>query len=50
MDERLSLLMELEVTRDDFTAFWKKASAEKTTMEAEFDLSSDMISAQKVLF
>ena len=28
MDERLSLLMELEVTRDDFTAFREKASTD----------------------
>ena len=43
MDERLSLLMELEATRDDFVAFREKTSAEKTTMEAEFDASSDVI-------
>ena len=43
MDERLSLLMELEVTRDDFAAFREKASVEKTIMEAEFDLSNNVI-------
>ena len=43
MDERLSLLMELEVTRNDFATFWDKASTEKTAMEAEFDASSDVI-------
>ena len=43
MDERLSLLMELEVTRGDFATFWNKASVEKTAMEAEFDASSDVI-------
>ena len=43
MDERLSLLMELEVTRDDFVAFREKALAKKMTMEAEFDASSDLI-------
>ena len=42
-DKRLSLLMELEATRDDFAAFREKTSAEKTTMEAEFDASSDVI-------
>ena len=42
-DERLSLLMELEATRDDFMAFREKTSTEKTSMEAEFDASSDVI-------
>ena len=42
-DERLSLLMELGATKDEFAAFQEKASAEKTTMEAEFDESSDVI-------
>ena len=42
-DERLSLLMELGATKDDFAAFQEKASAEKTTMEAEFYESSDVI-------
>ena len=41
--ERLSLLMELRATKDEFAAFREKASIEKTTMEAEFDDSSDMI-------
>ena len=43
IDERLSLLMELEVTRDDFATFREKTSAEKMAMEAEFDVSSDVI-------
>ena len=43
MGERLSLLMELEVTRDDFATFWEKASAEKMAMEAEFDANNDVI-------
>ena len=42
-DERLSLLMELGATNDDFVAFREKTSAEKTAMEAEFDASSDVI-------
>ena len=35
--------MELEATRDDFAAFREKSFAKKTTMEAEFDASSDVI-------
>ena len=42
-DERLSLLMELEATRDDFAAFREKTFAEKTAMEAKFDSSNDVI-------
>ena len=42
-DERFSFLMELGATKDDFAAFLEKTSAEKTTMEAEFDASSDVI-------
>ena len=42
-DERLSLLMELGATKDDFPAFQERTFAEKTTMEAEFDGSSDVI-------
>ena len=41
--ERLSLLMELGVTKYDFTAFRERTSAEKTTMEREFDASCDVI-------
>ena len=43
MNGRLSLLMELEVTRDDFVTFRAKTSAKKMEMEAEFDASSDVI-------
>ena len=43
IDERLSLPMELGATKDDIAAFWEKTSIEKTTMEAEFDASSDVI-------
>ena len=35
--------MELGVAKDDFAAFQEKTSVEKTTMEAEFDVSSDVI-------
>ena len=42
-DERLSLLMELGPTKDDFVAFREKTSAEKMAMEEEFDASSDVI-------
>ena len=42
-DERLSLLMQLEITRDEFATFREKTSAEKMTMEVEFDASSDVI-------
>ena len=42
-DERLSLLMELEATRDDFAAFREKTLVEKTAMEAEFDSSNNVI-------
>ena len=42
-DERLSLLMELGASKEDFAAFRAKSSAEKSTLEAEFDASSDVI-------
>ena len=42
-DERLSLLMELGATKDEFVTFQEKTFIEKTTMEAEFDASSDVI-------
>ena len=42
-DERLSLLVELGATKDDFAAFWEKSFAERSTLEAEFDVSSDVI-------
>ena len=35
--------MELGATKDEFAAFREKASIEKTTMEAKFDESSDVI-------
>ena len=42
-DERLSLLVELGATKDDFEAFRERTSVEKTTIGAEFDVSSDVI-------
>ena len=41
--ERLSLLMELGATKEDFAAFWEKSSAKKWALEAEFDASSDVL-------
>ena len=42
-DKRLSLLMELGATKDDFVAFREKSFAERSALEAEFDASSDVI-------
>ena len=42
-DERLSLLMELGATKDDFAAFLENSSAERSALEAKFDKSSDVI-------
>ena len=42
-DKRLSLVMELGATKDDFVAFREKTSVEKAVMEADFDASSDVI-------
>ena len=42
-DERLSLVMELGATKEDFVAFWEKSFAEKSALEAEFDASGDVI-------
>ena len=43
MDERLSLLVELGATKDDFVAFREKSFAERSALEAEFDASIDVI-------
>ena len=43
MDERLSLVMELGATKEDFAAFREKSSAEKSALEAEFNASGDVI-------
>ena len=42
-DERLALVMELGTMKDDFADFRKKAIADRETMEAEFDSSSDAL-------
>ena len=42
-DECLSLLMEVGAIKEDFVAFRVKSFAEKSTLEAEFDASSDVI-------
>ena len=42
-DERLSILVELGATKDDFTAFREKSFAERSALETEFDASSDVI-------
>ena len=42
-DERLSLVMEMGATKEDFAAFREKSSAEKSVLEAEFDASGDVI-------
>ena len=43
MDERLSLLVELGTTKDDFAAFRERSFSERLALEAEFDASSDVI-------
>ena len=42
-DERLSLLIELGAIKEDFAAFWEKSSVEKSTLEAEFDATNNVI-------
>ena len=42
-DERLALVMELGTIKDDFASFWEKAVADRETMEAKFDASSDTL-------
>ena len=42
-DERLSLLMELRTTKDDFATFRERSFSERSALEAEFDASSDVI-------
>ena len=43
MDERLSLLVELGTTKDDFAAFRGRSFAKRSALEEEFDASSDVI-------
>ena len=42
-DERLSLLMELGVGKEELAAFQAKATVERKAMEEEFDASNDVI-------
>ena len=42
-DERLALVMELGTIKDDFATLREKAVADRETMEAEFDSSSDVL-------
>ena len=42
-DERLSLLVELGTTKDDFAVFRESSFAERLALEVEFDASSDVI-------
>ena len=42
-DERVSLLVDLGTTKDDFAAFRDRSFAERSALEAEFDVSSDVI-------
>ena len=42
-DERLSLVIELGTIKNDFTAFREKVVANRETMKAEFDASSDTL-------
>ena len=42
-DERLALIMELGIMKDDFAAFREKVVANRETMEAEFDASDDTL-------
>ena len=42
-NERLSLLVELGATKDDFAAFREKSFTERSALETEFNASSDVI-------
>ena len=42
-EEKLALVIELGVVKDDFTAFMEKATADREMMEAEFDSSGDTL-------
>ena len=42
-DERLALVMELGIIKDDFAAFWEKVVADRETMEVEFDARGDTL-------
>ena len=42
-NERLSLLVELGTTKDDFATFRERSFAERSALEVEFNASSDVI-------
>ena len=42
-DERLSLLVELGTSKDDFAAFRERSFADRSAMEVEFDVRSNVI-------
>ena len=42
-DERLSLIMEVGVDKEELATFQAKATAKREAMETEFDASSDVI-------
>ena len=42
-NERLSLIMELEASKDELSTFQAKMTKEKEAMEEEFDASSNVI-------
>ena len=42
-NERLALIMELEIIKDEFAAFWEKAAADRETIEVEFDSGGDAL-------
>ena len=42
-DEKLALVIELGAIKDDFASFQEKVTADRETMEAEFDSSGDTL-------
>ena len=42
-NEQLSLLVELGATKDDIATFREKSFAERSALEAEFNVSNDVI-------
>ena len=42
-EEKLALVIELEVVKDDFAAFQEKAAGDREMMEAAFDSSGDTL-------
>ena len=43
VDEKLALIIEPRALKDDFVAFWEKATADREAIEAEFDSSGDTL-------